>query len=273
MQPKSSAVIVGPCFVAGAFQVREIRYPPAFALPPHAHAETSLTLVVAGSLSERVGRRDEHAGPLSVVAKPAGVEHANEVGYRGARTLQIVFDADALEGEAGRAFDAWRWIHGGVAARPLLALARTVRRREGAGDGPRRDRDPRTEIEEVVLDAVAAMSVEASDDAPPPWLARAKEALDDQLPAPVAVRELAALVGAHPVSVSRAFRRHFGCTIGEYRKRARLRRAAARIQESRQPISRVAHASGYADHPHLCRDFRRATGMTPGEFRRLWSTA
>ncbi|NIQ56071.1 MAG: helix-turn-helix domain-containing protein, partial [Gammaproteobacteria bacterium] len=75
------------------------------------------------------------------------------------------------------------------------------------------------------------------------------------------MRELARRVGAHPVSVSRAYRREYGVTITEYRRRVRVRQAAARIGDSGLSLSRIAHRTGHADHPHLCREFRRLTGL------------
>ncbi len=83
------------------------------------------------------------------------------------------------------------------------------------------------------------------------------------------MRELARRTGAHPVSVSRAFRRYYGLTLSEYRRRERVRRAAARIGASSLSLSSIAHGTGHADQPHFCREFRRLTGLTPSEFRRL----
>jgi AraC-like DNA-binding protein len=34
-------------------------------------------------------------------------------------------------------------------------------------------------------------------------------------------------------------------------------------------VSTVAHSRGFADEPHLCRDFLRSVGTTPGRYRTL----
>jgi AraC-like DNA-binding protein len=41
------------------------------------------------------------------------------------------------------------------------------------------------------------------------------------------------------------------------------------IEGSCHAISRIAYEAGYADHPHLCREFRTAAGMSPTAFRKL----
>jgi AraC family transcriptional regulator len=52
-------------------------------------------------------------------------------------------------------------------------------------------------------------------------------------------------------------------------RRARLRRAADAVGRTRATISTIAYETAFADEPHLCRAFTRATGVTPGRYRRL----
>jgi transcriptional regulator GlxA family with amidase domain len=189
------------------------------------------------------------------------VAHADEVGPRGARTLQILFDpveAGPLLGDA-HGLERWSWLHARTVAREMLTLLRVVRR-PAAGDDE--------EIEQQVVDALgAAVESPPARGEPPRWIADVRAALDDRLPEHVGVAELARAAGTHAVSVSRAFRRHFGCSISEYRRRERLRRAAATIESSPAGLSHIAHGAGFADHAHLCREFREVTGLTPSEFR------
>jgi AraC family transcriptional regulator len=227
--------------------------------PPHDHDHFGMTVVLAGEIRESTRWGDEIGSAFSVVVKPAGVTHADEIGPHGANTVQVAFDAATAEGLGARAsIERWRWLHGGPGAAPLLQLARAL-----VHGTPNED-----DLEDRAFEAITniAQPAPALADAPV-WLGRVKEALDDQPEAGVTVRELASMAGVHPVSVSRSFRRHYGHTITEYRRRARLRRAAASIARSRVSLSRSAHEAGYADHAHLCREFRRALGLTPSEFR------
>lgn len=255
------AVRIGPALHAGPYLVRAIDYPPGFRQPEHSHGASSITVILAGDIRETTRTADVFGSALSVAAKPAGVRHANQVGPRGARTVQVAFAPGALgvPRPAG-----WQWTHGGAASAPMLRLARALRA-PGVPTGA---------VEDFVTEAVAAAEGdERTEGHVPSWLARVKEALDDRLEAGVTIEYLAGLAGAHPVSVSRAFRRHFGVAVTEYRRRERVRRAAGRLAASAQSLSAVAHGTGHADHAHFCREFRRLTGLTPSEYRRITRSA
>lgn len=229
-----------------------------------------MTVVLAGDIRESTRHGEAVGSALSVVVKPAGVRHADEVGPRGARTLQVAFGPDGAREIPDRTdLGRWRWLHIGPASTMMLALARTVGRVLTTGARVRTE-----DLETRVLEAIAALAGDTPAVASAPdWLVRAKEALDDQLHTGIGVAALSRHVGAHPVTLSRAFVRHYGLTFTEYRRRERVRRAAARIAASSQSLSRIAHASGHADHPHFCREFRRVTGLRPSEYRRLIAPA
>ncbi len=250
-------------------RISEISYAPDTKQPRHAHPCTSVTLVFEGSLEERVGQTDEAAGPLSVVMKPAGVEHANRIGETGATTLQLTFDRGfiAPNGLGKGEMSEWGWMHGGPAAAPFLKLLENWR--GGIVD--------ETELEGLVFDvlstfptpfAPSARSAQPTGD-PPRWLRRVTEQVDDCFRAPPRVRDLAAVAGVHPVALARAHRRHFGESITDRIRTHRIRAAAHLLSGTGTPLGQVAYSVGFADQSHLCRVFKAETGLTPGRFRRL----
>ena len=67
-------------------------------------------------------------------------------------------------------------------------------------------------------------------------------------------------------SLQRLVRRRLGLTPKWLVQRRRLQEAAERLRDGSSTQVEIASALGYADQPHLIRDFARVTGMTPGEF-------
>jgi AraC-like DNA-binding protein len=72
-------------------------------------------------------------------------------------------------------------------------------------------------------------------------------------------------------ALQRLVRRRLGLTPKWLIQRRRLQEAVERLRDGSTTQAEVAAALGYADQPHLIRDFSRVTGMTPGQFAVLHS--
>lgn len=239
----------------GPFVLSEIRYSPDVRQAVHAHADAGITLVLGGSLAERVGSRHEIAHALSIVVKPADTQHANHIGDAGAHTFQLCFSPHAMSPDHDM---SWAWHHGGFMLREFVRLLELVRSRRSG------------EIEAACFDLLAAAhKVESAAGEPPRWLTLVCEHINDLLPQRVQVRDLADYAGVHPVYLARQFRRFLGCTVTDFIAARRLQFAAAVIQQPRPQLAAVAFRAGYADQSHLTRSFRKAAGVTPRQFRRL----
>lgn len=67
-------------------------------------------------------------------------------------------------------------------------------------------------------------------------------------------------------ALQRLTRRRLGLTPRWLIQRRRLHEAAERLRRHEGSLADLAAELGYADQPHLTRDFRAVTGMTPGQF-------
>ena len=83
----------------------------------------------------------------------------------------------------------------------------------------------------------------------------------------VTLAELARLTGFSQFHVCRLFRDAVGVPPYAYLVRARLARARRMIAAG-EPLSTVAYATGFSDQSHLTRHFKRAFGVTPGQYVR-----
>ena len=84
---------------------------------------------------------------------------------------------------------------------------------------------------------------------------------------PPSVSELAEVAEMSAYQLDRRMRRVFGLTTGQWMLKLRLDQAQRRLISTDLSISAVAIEAGYADQSAFTRQFRRATGMSPRDFR------
>jgi AraC family transcriptional regulator len=236
-------------------------------LAPHSHDELHLSLVLRGSLSESVGSGTESAGPLSIVSKDPGVQHANAFGAEGAMLARLSVKGLGLRDLADepRRSRVWTWVHDVAIAAPFLALVQ--RNRARAGHVMADDTD--------VADLVAAMTSRpvVTQGEPPAWLREAVAGMREGWRPRLTVADVARDAGVHAVYLARCMRRWYGTTIGAELRRLRLRHAVRALSSPGRSVSQVAHECGFADEPHLCRTLRSAAAITPRRLRAVMHVA
>ena len=79
---------------------------------------------------------------------------------------------------------------------------------------------------------------------------------------------IAAEVGVHPATLSRGFRRAYGCTPGQLQRRLRLEFAAHELSTTDRPLATIAQQAGFYDQSHFTNAFRRQLGASPLQYRR-----
>jgi len=78
--------------------------------------------------------------------------------------------------------------------------------------------------------------------------------------------ELASLCNMSVRQLTRGFRTSRGCSIGDYMAQSRMENAKRRLS-SGESIKAIATSMGYASQSNFAFAFRRATGVTPSQFR------
>ena len=83
----------------------------------------------------------------------------------------------------------------------------------------------------------------------------------------VAVRDVAAALGLGERRLNRAFDRCVGLSPKGFARVMRFREVCLEIQRGAAlPWTRMAGDAGYADQPHLIREFRDLAGLTPSQY-------
>jgi AraC-like DNA-binding protein len=78
---------------------------------------------------------------------------------------------------------------------------------------------------------------------------------------------LGRVTGCSPHHVSRVFTEVTGLTVSQYRNRLRVSLVLERVAEGEADLAGLAGDLGFADHAHLTRTVRAATGRTPSSLR------
>ncbi|WP_462378818.1 AraC family transcriptional regulator [Pseudomonas sp. Marseille-QA0892] len=100
----------------------------------------------------------------------------------------------------------------------------------------------------------------------PAAVTRAKERLSASLSDPPSLDALAAEVGLSAFHFSRVFRRTVGMPPYAWLCQRRLEQAKVLLRAGCLPLE-VAALLGFSDQSHLTRQFKRAYGVAPGEYR------
>ena len=103
----------------------------------------------------------------------------------------------------------------------------------------------------------------------PSWVPKIKEFLYDNWAANFSLKELAAVLDIHPVTISKNFARYFGCTLGEFIRKYRVEKALYMIRTTDLHLTDIAFTCGFADQSHFIRTFKRFTGTLPLHYRKI----
>lgn len=82
------------------------------------------------------------------------------------------------------------------------------------------------------------------------------------------IPKLAALAGVSQSQFERRFHRILGATPYEYILRVRISAARTLLESGSRTIADIACETGFYDHSHFTRTFKRITGLSPGHYRR-----
>jgi AraC family transcriptional regulator len=224
---------------------------------------TSCTLL-GGSYRERYRHREQQFGPLTIMFRPAGIPHQDEIGPCGVRFFEIELRPSwrqLVSNGCGGLEHSHQDCSGGRLVWLAMALFREL---HGAKAAP--DLCAEALLAEMVFE-IARMRRERMTDAPG-WLGRVLDKLHSEYCRSLTLQELSCEAGVHPVHLSRVFRKCTGESIGNYVHRLRIRQACEQMLSSTASLSEISFGTGFADQSHFTRAFGKITGMSPSRFRR-----
>jgi AraC family transcriptional regulator len=252
------------------FTVNETIHGLSQVIPRHVHDYATIIFVLRGSFEEHVAGRTFRCEPGHLLFRPPLEIHENRYGASGARCLIVALDHNRFRWmeELSTAFSRPVWSNNGH----LSSLAVRIHRELCVAD-----RASLLGAEGLLLELLAH-ATRQFDSAPrtaklPEWLGRMRELLHAGFRENLCMANIAATAGVHPVHAARAFRRHYGCSVGEYVRRLRVESACHTLTTTATPLAQVALEAGFSAQSHFSSVFKRMTGTTPAEYRATFQRA
>ena len=250
-----------------SFRVEDVTYAPGLCIGRHEHETPELIYILEGLHWSGHSRGGDECAPWTVRFIPAGEPHEN---YFPAATrcigVELLGPIVGLAREEGAVLGTF----GEVSSPAAPALGARLQ-----DEFQRKDDVSGLAVEGLLLELLlSGVRPNPLRRGPTPrWLLRVRELLYENRTRHLTLAELARCAGRHPVQVSRQFHHHFGRTISEYVRQARIARAQMLLARDGMSVAEIALASGFSDQSHFTNAFRRLTGMPPHRYRLQQSRA
>lgn len=245
------------------FRLMDATYPPGMKVPRHSHTRACFSFMLQGALSETYERRGLEWRPFSIGFNPADEEHSNLVHHTGARFLIVEVSPEWLKRVSE---------YSGILKRSFISQPEQLRYLGFRlyREAQQLDAVSQLAIESLLLTIVAETSrfdARRKPDKHPRWLEQARELIHSHFADSLTITAIAQTVGIHPVHLSRVFKTHHRCTIGDYVRQLRTDFVRRELSTTSAPLAEIACKAGFYDQGHLSRVFKRLTGMTPTQYR------
>ncbi len=247
---------------SAGLKLAEANYSHGIKLPQHCHEHTGFCLLLHGRYEENWGRGTflRNAGSLMFVASDE--PHSSRIHRAGIRFLSIEMMPSWLQRVNGPSefLRGLAQFDGG--SLPWLAM-RLYREFQSNDDvAP-------LAIEGLALELLAGVIRQSSQPGKgtSKWLTTARNFVRDRFQESISLAEVAEFADVHPVSLARAFRRTYHCTVGDYVRKLRIEFACQKLSSSDAPLVDIALSAGFSEQSHFSRTFKRLTGLTPSEYR------
>jgi len=219
---------------------------------------------LSGESVEKLKSCDHEVRAGSLIIRPAHETHSDRNARQTVQLLTIEVKMNEqcpIYQSFARVFNRTAYIQGGL----LPAMAQRIYQ-----ESKTRDSAAPIIVEGLLLEMLgqASRSLYSPPLQAPAWLRRTRDLCQARFADPLTLVEIARVVGAHPTHLARAFKKHYGTTVGEYIRRLRLDWAATQLANTEDSIADIATAAGFYDQSHFSHNLKKHLGVSPLEFRK-----
>lgn len=247
----------------GSVVVSEVHYGAGLSMPRHGHDPAHISMILCGGFEETMGRETRDLTAPNVLFRAAEAEHAVRFGAVNTRILNVQLRPALARSVAvsGVKISVSRDLTGTRTSWIVARLYDEFRREDAVS---------KLALDALVMELLVELGRAKPQEASKSKMDRVGEMLRTSVARTPTLAELAAEAGMHPASLSRAFRRAYGCTISSYLRQARLDQATAMLARDDRSLAEIARDLGFADQAHFSRTFKAATGFTPRLCRKAY---
>jgi len=245
------------------FRLVAVAYAPNQVLPLHSHDHAYVSVALRGGYLEQLRRSSWECTAGGTIFHAPGESHKNRFFETGARLLVLEIEPRFLTDIAHRGIVTDRQ----SASTSAYCMHLAMRLDRALGES-----DPLSALcaEGLSLELLSETLQRFGEPirGSPDWLSHVREILHDRYREQLSLSELAAEVQVHPVHLARAFRKRYGCCVGDFIRQLRVEAATHELLRSDAPIAEIATRAGFTDQSHLSRILKRYIGVSPGELRK-----
>jgi AraC family transcriptional regulator len=248
---------------AGGFTVSEGIHRHGSRLPWHDHPTPTVCFVLQGGFSEMWRGGSIVCTSSTLKFTPAGERHWDQFDRGDVRGLLI--EANDVQVAEIRPYSAVLEERESFQGGPLSTIGWKIHQ-----EMQRLDSAAPLAVEGLLLELVASASRRRESvvaGGQPRWLEEARDRIHDELASRPTLSGMARSVGVHPVTLARAFRQTFGCSVGEYVRHLRIAHAAQQLAGTELSLAEIALTAGFSDQSHFSNQFRHHFGLSPSKFR------
>lgn len=108
---------------------------------------------------------------------------------------------------------------------------------------------------------------------PPEWVQKLKDTIQDQIDTNYSLNlsTMSSALSLSPGHLSREFSKYFdSLSFGEYIRKMRVDKSKELLDANQHTLAEIAYLTGFSDQSHFIRVFKRNTGITPSEYKRIY---
>jgi AraC family transcriptional regulator len=250
------------------FILSETWHPAKSKILRHSHSNPYFCYVLQGTYTELYGKKEVICNPATLTFRSADEEHEDHFHDKDGRVFVVEIPSrwTAKLRENSLKLDSSNKFQNGLFSNLLTKLNYEFHLTDQASY---------LAIEGLTIEIMAQAarsSISTVKKREPRWLKQVIELLHNSFFENLTLDGISLQVGVHPVYLATVFRQNFNCTIGEYTRRLKIEYACSQISRGELSLVEIALNAGFGDQSHFSKVFKKHLGMTPIEYKRIFTS-